>query len=49
MGLTNAAYEDFTESCEVLVGLDLTLLKIRAHSMVGVRKRMNSFRFISIQ
>lgn len=48
MGLTNAAYKDFSEGCKVLVGLDLALLKIRAHSMVGVRKGKNSCRIISI-
>lgn len=48
MGITNAAYKHFTAGCKVLVGLDLTLLKIRAHSMVGIRKMINSCRIISI-
>lgn len=33
---------------KVLVGLDLTLLKIGSHSMVGVRKRLNLCRIINI-
>lgn len=48
MGLTDAAYKDFSEGCKVLVGLDLALLNLRAHSMVGVRKGKNSCRIISI-
>lgn len=42
MGLINRDHKDFAGGCKVLVELHLTLLKIRAHSMVGVRKRMNS-------
>lgn len=42
MGLTNGDYKDFAGGCKVLAELDLTLLKIRARSVVRIRKKMNS-------